>query len=278
MLDPGYKVFAGHQSFAARGRHAEGDGCVVNFSHLMAAHAQPARSKNHTPPAGCAFNHHRFGAALRVYDWTPIALLDEASSIKFAHDVASGIIENDRKGCSPAALYFATALLDKTLRRFETSARLLSALFGILPLLSLHARLARLLTGRPRCSAALSCSRLSRFHLEFSQEARMYALLCLLGLLSFYFFIKLFEDRKPPCARRLHHRQRLDDVHACLQLLHPRRAESLPADAAFRFEKSIQAQLETLARGASHFGHPFSAVAFRAGAAILARAGGLLDT
>jgi uncharacterized membrane protein len=70
----------------------------------------------------------------------------------------------------------------------------LSALFGILCLPVIY-KVASQLFDRTTGLLAAGVLALSRFHLEFSQEARMYSLLCLLSLLSIYFFIKLLEER-----------------------------------------------------------------------------------
>jgi mannosyltransferase len=43
---------------------------------------------------------------------------------------------------------------------------------------------------------ATALAAVSPFHIWYSQEARMYSLLCLLSLLSVYFFIKACEDRR----------------------------------------------------------------------------------
>jgi mannosyltransferase len=72
--------------------------------------------------------------------------------------------------------------------------RLLSALFGILALPVIY-KVATHLFDRSTGLLAAGLLAVSRFHLEFSQEARMYSLLCLLSLLSVYYFLKLLEGK-----------------------------------------------------------------------------------
>jgi mannosyltransferase len=136
------------------------------------------------------------GAALRVYELDADSLwLDEASSIKFARDSLPGIIETTARDVHPPLYYFALHYWMNLFGDSETSARLLSALFGILALPVTYKLALRLFDQATALLATLLLA-LSRFHLEFSQEARMYSLLCLLGLLSIYYFIRLLEDSR----------------------------------------------------------------------------------
>ena len=162
----------------------------------MAANAQPANENRITRLLLAALLVIiAFGAALRVYELDADSLwLDEASSVKIARDSLSGIIETTGKDVHPPLYYFALHYWMNLFGDSETSARLLSALFGILALLVTYLLASRLFDRATGLLAALLLA-LSRFHLEFSQEARMYSLLCLLGALSFYYFIKLLEDR-----------------------------------------------------------------------------------
>lgn len=167
----------------------------------MAANAQPASEARITRLLLAALLIIiAFGAALRVYELDADSLwLDEASSIKFAHESLKGIIETTAKDVHPPLYYFALHYWINLFGDSETDARLLSALFGILALAVTYMVAARLFDRATALLAAFLLA-LSRFHLEFSQEARMYSLLCLLGLLSFYFFIKLLEDKSSRLA------------------------------------------------------------------------------
>ena len=120
--------------------------------------------------------------------------LDEASSIKFAHESPAGIIEETSKDVHPPLYYFALHYWMLLFGDSETSARFLSALFGILALPVIY-KVATHLFDRSTGLLAAGLLALSRFHLEFSQEARMYSLLCLLGCASVYFFLKLIEGK-----------------------------------------------------------------------------------
>jgi uncharacterized membrane protein len=140
------------------------------------------------------------GAALRVYKLDGDSLwLDEASSVAFSHESLSGIIEITGKDVHPPLYYFALHYWMKLFGDSEAATRLLSALFGILALPVIY-KLAALMFDRSTGLLAAGLLALSRFHLEFSQEARMYSLLCLLCLLSVYYFLKLLEGKKSRLA------------------------------------------------------------------------------
>lgn len=135
------------------------------------------------------------GAAMRIAQLDGDSLwLDEAGSIRFSKDSPAGIIEETSKDVHPPLYYFALHYWMKLFNDSETSVRLLSALFGILAIPLTYKVAAHLFNRATGLLAALLLA-LSRFHLEFSQEARMYSLLGLLSLLSFYFFLKLIEGK-----------------------------------------------------------------------------------
>jgi mannosyltransferase len=135
------------------------------------------------------------GAALRVYQLDGDSLwLDEAYSIKFAHKAPAGIIEETAKDVHPPLYYFALHYWMLVFGDSEVAVRLLSALFGILALPVIYLLASRMFD-RATGLLAAGLMALSRFHLEFSQEARMYSLLCLLSLLSIYYFLKLLEGK-----------------------------------------------------------------------------------
>lgn len=135
------------------------------------------------------------GAALRVYKLDGDSLwLDEAYSIKFSQEAPAGIIEATAKDVHPPLYYFALHYWMLAFGNSETAVRLLSALFGILALFVIY-KLASRMFDRTTGLLAAGLLALSRFHIEFSQEARMYSLLCLLTLLSIYYFLKLLEGK-----------------------------------------------------------------------------------
>jgi mannosyltransferase len=135
------------------------------------------------------------GAALRIHKLDGDSLwLDEAYSIKFSHEAPAGIIEETARDVHPPLYYFALHYWMLVFGDSEQAVRLLSALFGILALPALYL-VASQMFDRTTGLLAAGVLALSRFHLEFSQEARMYSLLCLLSLLSIYFFLKLLEGK-----------------------------------------------------------------------------------
>jgi mannosyltransferase len=135
------------------------------------------------------------GAALRLSELNADSLwLDEASSIEFANHPPAGIIEATAKDVHPPLYYFALHYWMLLFGDSETAVRFLSALFGILALPVIY-KVAAHLFDRSTGLLAAGLLALSRFHLEFSQEARMYSLLCLLSLLSVYYFLKLLEGK-----------------------------------------------------------------------------------
>jgi uncharacterized membrane protein len=136
-----------------------------------------------------------FGAALRIYKLDGDSLwLDEAYSIKFSQEAPAGIIEETAKDVHPPLYYFALHYWMLAFGDSETMVRLLSALFGILALPVIY-KLASRMFDKSTGLLAAGLLALSRFHLEFSQEARMYSLLCLFSLLSIYYFLKLLEGK-----------------------------------------------------------------------------------
>lgn len=167
----------------------------------MAAHAQSANEARISRLLLVALLFIiALGAALRVYELDGDSLwLDEASSIKYSKESPAGIIEETAKDVHPPLYYFALHYWMKLFGDSETSTRLLSALFGILAIPVTYKVAARMFDRATGLFAA-GLLALSRFHLEFSQEARMYSLLCLLSLLSFYYFLKLLEGKKSRLA------------------------------------------------------------------------------
>ena len=135
------------------------------------------------------------GTGLRMYGLGAESFwLDEAYSVEIASfptsEVLHELVIND---VHPPLYYFIVHFWIKLFGDSEWSVRFISVLFGVLaiPLIFLVAlQLFDRITGL--FAAALLA--VSQFHIGFSQEARMYALLVSLTLLSFYFFLKLLED------------------------------------------------------------------------------------
>jgi 4-amino-4-deoxy-L-arabinose transferase-like glycosyltransferase len=82
--------------------------------------------------------------------------------------------------------------------RFGQSALIIrfpSLVFGLLSLCLIY-RIGNELFGSKVGVLACALAAIAPFHIWYSQEARMYSLLCLLSLLSIYFFIKACKDEK----------------------------------------------------------------------------------
>ncbi len=163
----------------------------------MAASAQPVEPKSKVSrlvlatllliiAAGAALRVHKLGAES--------VWLDEAFTIKFSRHPPAGIIEETSKDVHPPLYYFALHYWMKLFGDGEAGTRLLSALFGVLAVVATYKIAARLF-GRATGLVSAALLALSRFHLEFSQEARMYTLLGLLAILSMYLFVRLVEGR-----------------------------------------------------------------------------------
>ncbi|HYJ47545.1 MAG TPA: glycosyltransferase family 39 protein [Pyrinomonadaceae bacterium] len=129
--------------------------------------------------------------------------LDEAFSIQFAHGSPSEIIEETAKDVHPPLYYFALHYWIELFGDTEFSSRLLSALFGVLAIPAIY-KLAASIYDRSTGLLAATLLALSHFHIEFSQEARMYTLLTLLTLLSMHFFLKLLAGRRGALAFALY--------------------------------------------------------------------------
>ena len=135
------------------------------------------------------------GALLRVaYLSSDSIWLDEAYSIHVAHENISGIIDEASSDVHPPLYYFLLHYWINFFGDSEESARLLSALFGII-CIPLAYKLAALLFDRPTGILSALFMAFSHFNIDFSQETRMYSLLVMLTLASLYFFLKLFEAR-----------------------------------------------------------------------------------
>jgi mannosyltransferase len=119
--------------------------------------------------------------------------LDEASSVTLARLPLAGIIDLvSREDVHPPLYYLALHYWVMLAGDSESAVRLLSVLFAALSILVIH-RVASLLFDRWTGLLSALLLSVSLLHILFSQEARMYALLGLLSLLSFYFLIRLFE-------------------------------------------------------------------------------------
>jgi len=135
------------------------------------------------------------GAVLRVYKLGAESIwLDEAFTIQISRGSLASIVEETSRDVHPPLYYFVVHYWLQVFGDSEFSVRLLSALLGVLAILVMY-KLAALLFDRTAGLLAALLLALSHFHIEYSQEARMYTLLILLTLLSMYYFIKLLAGR-----------------------------------------------------------------------------------
>jgi uncharacterized membrane protein len=125
--------------------------------------------------------------------------LDEASSVALAHLPLAGIIDLvAREDVHPPLYYLILHYWVMLVGDSEVAVRLLSVLFAALSIPVIH-RVASLLFDRWTGLLSALLLSVSLLHIVFSQEARMYALLCLLSLLSFYFLLRLLQgDESAP--------------------------------------------------------------------------------
>jgi uncharacterized membrane protein len=119
--------------------------------------------------------------------------LDEASSVKLAqlpvHDILDEVARDD---VHPPLYYLMLHYWVRLAGDSEAGVRLLSVLLGVLSILVIYKVASLLFDPQTGFLSALLLS-VSLLHIAFSQEARMYALLCLLSLLSIYLFLTLLR-------------------------------------------------------------------------------------
>jgi mannosyltransferase len=136
------------------------------------------------------------GAALRFHQIGRESVwLDEAFSIEIARTTLANIVHQTSADVHPPLYYFALAYWLPIAGNSEGPARALSTLFDLLTILAAFAVAQRLLGRRAAALTAVLLS-ISRFHVEFAQEARMYAMLALFSTLSMHAFIVWVQARR----------------------------------------------------------------------------------
>lgn len=134
------------------------------------------------------------GSWLRIYDLGAESLwLDEAISENFVKGNVAYIINESALQHNTPPLYWLilhywTALLGNS----EVALRSLSAILGIGAILITYLVGKELFNHKVGLIGSL-LSAISYFHIYYSQEARAYALLLFLSLLSYFFFIRIFK-------------------------------------------------------------------------------------
>ncbi len=119
--------------------------------------------------------------------------LDEANSILIASRPLSGLIEGLAQDANPPLFYLLLHVWMGLFGDSETAVRLLSVLFGVLLPFSVFIVGKRLLHPMVSLFAATVCA-LSPIQIYHSQTVRMYTLLPLLGLVTFYFLIRALQE------------------------------------------------------------------------------------
>jgi uncharacterized membrane protein len=131
------------------------------------------------------------GALLRLYDIGADSVwVDEGWSISFANQSLPRIIELTARDVHPPLYYLVLRYWVDLAGMSEAGIRSLSAVFGVLAIVALYAVGAVLFNQRTGLFAAILLA-VSPFAIRFAQMARMYSLLLLLSLVSFYYFLAL---------------------------------------------------------------------------------------
>ena len=136
--------------------------------------------------------------ALRIYALNVKGLsFDEAGSAYIAGLGPLGMFAYLKRAIfeHPPLYYLLLSGWMSLVGRSEFALRYFSVLVGVL-LVPLAYRLAKLLSGRRVALLSVFLLTLSPFHVQYSHEARMYALLAVWGLLAVHFFVlALLENR-----------------------------------------------------------------------------------
>lgn len=133
-------------------------------------------------------------AALRVHHLGSESLwLDEAFSVQLANSPLSTVLTETARDVHPPFYYMALGAWVKLAGSSEAGARMLSVLLSLAAIVAVY-RLGSLLFGKPTGLLAAFFAGVSPFQIEFAQEARMYALLALLSVLSLFFFVRLLTE------------------------------------------------------------------------------------
>lgn len=137
------------------------------------------------------------GAALRLHHLGKESLwLDEAFSITIARVSVAHIIDETSRDVHPPLYYTLLRYWMLMAGSTEAAARLLSVLLSLGTVVAAYFMGLRLVNRRAGLAAAALLTFLP-FQVEFSQEARMYSLLALLGTISFRCLVGLFDSPSP---------------------------------------------------------------------------------
>jgi len=136
------------------------------------------------------------GLALRVNDLAEESLwLDEGHSIRVAQLNPPDIITYWASDVHPPLHFVTLHYWIKLFGDSEFSTRFLSVIFGLLGLLMFY-KVGTIIFDKETGIFTAFLAAISVFYIAVSQEASLYSLAIFLALLSVYFFIELFENKK----------------------------------------------------------------------------------
>jgi uncharacterized membrane protein len=132
------------------------------------------------------------GVTLSVFRINRSLWLDEAFSVYVAEQGVHGIISSAANDSSPPFYYMILSIWIKCFGNSEISIRALSTVFYLLGIIVIYKLSASIFDSRLKgllCAFLLMVSPLAVDH---AQNGRMYALLCLLTIVSLFLFLKIF--------------------------------------------------------------------------------------
>jgi mannosyltransferase len=137
------------------------------------------------------------GAFLRLYHLRAQSLgADDTWSVWIALLSVPKILQSTAADVHPPLYYFLLHYWMAYFGASELAVKLPSVVFGVLSIIVMYALGRQLFDDRTGLLGAFILA-VSAFNIRYSQETRMYSLLVLLGLLSMYFFIRLFQRSTP---------------------------------------------------------------------------------
>lgn len=133
------------------------------------------------------------GAVLRFYDLSAESLwADEGITVRTVSDSFTAMQQILSKAIHPPLHYLILHPLTHIFGNSEFVVRMPSVIFGIVSIFMTYV-LGRRLFNTPTGFIAAGLVALSYFQIRYSQEARNYALLTMLALFSYYYFVRLLE-------------------------------------------------------------------------------------
>jgi 4-amino-4-deoxy-L-arabinose transferase-like glycosyltransferase len=119
--------------------------------------------------------------------------LDEAIAVSISNNSLGGLLESSLPDGNPPLYYLLLHYWMWLFGDSEFSVRLPSALFGLFSVAMIY-KVGSILFGKATGLIGALILALSVYHIFYSQEARTYSLMVLLALVSYYFFLRLFES------------------------------------------------------------------------------------